>query len=96
MKNKIMTRNVFPQLPLQIFSRNADGCNPTVSEDNANVWAASAKRTLRWSGVLNMRERVGKKQLRLPARSLRSLDCSQLHFEKKFDRMRELEKHCVS
>ncbi len=32
-----------------------------------------------------MRERVGKKQLRLPARSLLSLACGGLHFEGRSD-----------
>ncbi len=39
-----------------------------------------------------MRERVGKKQLRLLTRSLRSLACNRLHFGEKSARMSELEK----
>ncbi len=41
---------------------------------------------------LNIRERVSKKQQRLPTLFLRSLACKRLHFEKRSEGKCELEK----
>ncbi len=88
-----MTRNVFPNSHVRsdLFSKR----NPPQANERREryVGAAPAKRTLCWDGVLNtMRERVGKKQLRQPTLSLRSLAWGGLYFERRSDRTRELEK----
>ncbi len=53
-----------------IFSQNPTGREP-ISDESAMS-----------GGVVNIRERVGKKLLRLPTRSLRSLASNRLHLEK--------------
>ncbi len=81
-----MTRNVFSNFHLRtdFFLK----VQPVVSQQ--------AKRTLRRGGVLKMRERDGKKQLRPPTRTFRSLACNRLHFEEKSDANESWKKYCVS
>ncbi len=59
-------------------------CSPPQANERKEHYAGktSANGALCWAGIPKMRERVGNKQLRLPERSIRSLTCDGLHFER--------------
>ncbi len=80
-----MTRKVLPNS--KVRSNLLSECSrPQANERRERYVApASARRTLCCGGALNMRERVAKKLLRLPERSLRCLPCGEQHFDRTWE-----------